>query len=133
MTKARIRVGSIFIAYESRPDPVPRDPVPRPRSERSIIETENESYRFKQSKQQNNNSNPPKGGSTRPCAAHSDQTFFRRLRTRLSPTRPTPNKAKLAGSTTRVELAIPRGLATGSILVCAFEVSVARRFWFSAP
>ncbi len=30
---ARIRVGSIFIAYESRPDPVPRGPrSARPRS-----------------------------------------------------------------------------------------------------
>tara|TARA_R110002073_G_scaffold299584_3_gene466632 strand:+ start:1275 stop:1394 length:120 start_codon:yes stop_codon:yes gene_type:complete len=32
-----------------------------------------------------------------------------------------------------IELAIPRGLATGSIIVCVFEVSVARRFWFFAP
>ena len=31
------------------------------------------------------------------------------------------------------ELAIPRGLATGRIIVCVFEVSVARRFRFSAP
>ncbi|PTQ79049.1 hypothetical protein C8R28_105814 [Nitrosomonas ureae] len=34
---------------------------------------------------------------------------------------------------TSVELAIPRGLATGNIIVCVFEVSVARHFWFSAP
>ena len=34
---------------------------------------------------------------------------------------------------TILELAIPRGLATGSIIVCVFEVSVARRFWFFAP
>ncbi len=32
-----------------------------------------------------------------------------------------------------VKLAIPRGLATGRIIVCVFEVSVARRFRFSAP
>ncbi|MBP6368065.1 MAG: hypothetical protein KBA82_08150 [Nitrosomonas sp.] len=32
-----------------------------------------------------------------------------------------------------LQLAIPRGLATGSIIVCVLEVSVARRFWFSAP
>ena len=32
-----------------------------------------------------------------------------------------------------VKLAISRGLATGSIIVFVFEVSVARRFWFSAP
>ena len=35
--------------------------------------------------------------------------------------------------TSSFKLAIPRGLATGNIIVCVFEVSVARRFWFSAP
>jgi len=32
-----------------------------------------------------------------------------------------------------IKLAIPRSLATGSIIVSVFEVSVVRRFWFSAP
>ena len=32
-----------------------------------------------------------------------------------------------------IELAITHGLVTRNIIVCVFEASVARRFWFSAP